>query len=134
MDTHDESREAFVRRAGEYYDSMMDRAGLESGDTFDDIETQAEERGRKITQELIASRLVVEEAAQPEETPCPRCGHPMRRPSQTAKRNLDTGSGCVRYHRRHAICDRCGESFSPSGPPTQDPASGRVEPPPAHGV
>lgn len=131
MEKGDEAREAFLRRAAAWYDAMAAGAGPESGDVFDDIEEQAEEMGREATRELLRARLAAEEAAQPEETPCPKCGGAMRRPSKGGARNLETASGCVSYERRHAICDRCRASFSPSGPPVENPPPGPVEPPPA---
>ena len=128
------SREAFLQEAGRLYDEMMSRAGSASGDTFDDIEEQAEGAGRKLILKLLRERLAAEEKAQGETIPCRECGRPMRRPEAPKPRNLDTASGTVHYERRHAICDRCQTSFSPSGPTPEDPASGRIEPSAAQGV
>jgi hypothetical protein len=108
---------------------MVDRAGQETGDVFDDIEAQAEQMGRETTQELIQARLEVEEARRNEEVPCPECAKPMRRPPKPAERALETASGNVRYRRRHAICDRCRKSFSPAGPSAADSPPGAVKPP-----
>jgi hypothetical protein len=113
---------------------MVERAGPESGDVFDDIEEQAEQMGREATRDLIGARLEAEEARQGEDVACPECGRPMRRPPTAGERALDTASGGVRYRRRHALCDRCRNSFSPAGPPVEDPPSGAVGPPPAQGV
>jgi hypothetical protein len=130
----DRGREAFVRQAARLYDEMMSRAGSASQDTFDDIEEQAEERGRKLILRRLRARLAAEEKAQAETVLCPGCSARMRRPGEAAERNLDTASGTVRYERRHAICDRCGASFSPSGLPPEDSPSGRIEPPASQGV
>lgn len=134
MDKGSARREAFLKHAAERYDRMVERAGPASGDVFDDIEEQAEQMGREATRDLIGARLEVEETRQADEVACPACGQPMRRPPTAAERTLDTASGGVRYRRRHAICDRCGDSFSPAGPPVEDPPSRSLEPSPAQGV
>jgi len=120
----DRKREVFLRDAAQLYDEMMSRAGG-TGQKFDDIEEQAEESGRKMARELLASRLAAEEDALPEKVLCPSCGGPMRRPKKKGERKLDTFSGPVSYERRHAICDRCKSSFSPAGPPAGDSAARR---------
>jgi len=129
---NDPEREAFMSRAGELYDEMISRAG--SGDTFDDIEEQAEGVGRKLILKALRDRLAVEEKALPDTIRCPKCGARMRQPHDAKPRNLDTASGAVHYERRHAICDRCGTSFSPSGPRPEDPTSGRIEPSGSQGL
>jgi len=113
-------REAFLAEAGRLYDEMISRAGGESGDTFDDIEEQAESAGKEIILKLLADRLAAEEKCQAEEVICPRCGKAMRRVKEPHPRNLATFSGAVNYERRHALCDKCGQSFSPSGPEAED--------------
>ena len=130
----DRGRDTFLQEAARLYDEMMSRAESASGDTFDDIEEQAEGAGRKLILKLLRERVAAEEKAQAETVTCPDCSRPMRRPRKAAERNLDTASGTVHYERRHAICDLCGASFSPSGPTSEDPASGRIEPPAAQGV
>jgi len=134
MRRRDESREAFLDRMGKLYDAMTARAGAASGDTFDDIEEQAERGAAACGRALVEARLTAEEEAQPAEAACPTCGRPMRFLRRPAERNLETCSGAARYRRRHAACDRCRESFSPSGPPAEDPPPGAVGSPPAHGV
>ena len=129
----DKRREEFLRDAAQLYDEMISRAGR-TGDKFDEIEEQAEEVGRKIARELLADRLAAEEQTVPEKIPCPICGGPMRRPKKKGPRKLDTFSGPVSYERRHAICDRCHSSFSPSGPPARDSAPRRVRPPHSEGL
>jgi len=125
----DERREAFLKAAARAYDEAMSRACGERVERFDDMEEQAEEEGRRVAQKLLANQLAeVEEATEKEAVMCPECGGPMRRPKKTALRNLDTFSGPVRYERRHAICDRCKRSFSPSRPPALDSAAGSVGP------
>ena len=121
--TSDESRrDEFVREAARMYDEMMGRVGPETSDTFDDIERQARESGQTFTRALLEGRLAAEaEVDAAEVVECPECGRPMRRPKKPLDRNLETASGQVRYDRRHAICDCCQSSFSPSGPPTEDP-------------
>ena len=116
-------REEFMREAERLYDEMISRAGPQSGDTFDEIEEQAEGAGRKLILKLLKERLAAEAARQPEGVTCPGCGRPMRQPEKDRPRNLDTASGTVSYERRHAICDRCGESFSPSGRPVANSPS-----------
>ena len=132
MKGRDESREAFLERMGKVYDEMMARAG--SSDTFDDIEEQAGRSGREFERSLVEARLEAEEATQPAEVACPQCGRPMRSLTGPSERNLDTSSGVARYRRRYAACERCRESFFPSGPPAEDPPAGGLGPPPAHGV
>lgn len=116
----DPGREEFLAAAAKAYDDMLSRAGLESGDIFDDIEIQAMGAGQKLIQKLLSERLVAEEEAQSQITYCPACEKLMRYPSAANERNLDTASGTVHYQRRHTICDRCGASFSPSGPTSED--------------
>ena len=130
MDGRDESREAFLERMGRTYDEMMARSG--SGDTFDDIEEQALRIGREVERSLLEGRLAAEEKARPGAVACPKCGRPMRSMGEPLERNLETVSGVARYRRRHAVCDRCRVSFSPSGPPAEDPPPGGLRPPPAH--
>jgi len=134
MEKGDERREAFLKRAAEWYDRMVARAEEDTEDVFDDIEEQAERMGREATRGLIEARLEAEEARRSETVPCPDCGWPMRRPSAEAQRDLETALGPVRYRRRHAVCDRCGKSFSPAGPPPEDPAPGGVGPVPPQGL
>ena len=129
-----EARKRVMDRAGELFDEMVSRAGAGTEDTFDDIEAQAESRGRELTRTLMQARLAVEEMRQGEQALCARCGVPMRRPATAATRNLETASGDVRYQRRHAICDRCHRSFSPSGSPPEDSTSRPLEPPATQGV
>jgi len=124
-------RDAFLAEAERLYDEMISRAGPASGDTFDDIEEQAEGAGRKLILRLLRERLRAEKEAEPERIECSKCGARMRRPDREMPRNLDTASGQVNYERRHAICDRCRTSFSPSGPSVENTAPGRVEPPAA---
>lgn len=134
MTRPDEDREAFLAEARRLYDEMISRAGPSSGDTFDDIEEQAEGAGRKLILKLLKERLAAEAKAEGAEMACPKCGKPMRRPKQAAQRNLDTASGTVRYERRHAICDRCDASFSPSGPAAENPSARRIGPSAAKSV
>ena len=134
MDHPNADRKEFLKEAGTLYDQMLARTGPATGDTFDDMEVQAETVGRQRVLKLLRDRLKAEEKAQSEQVLCPKCGRPMRRPQAGQPRHLDTASGPVRYARRHAICDRCRESFSPSGPPTEDPATRSVQPPDAKGL
>jgi len=127
-------REAFLAEAGRRYDEMISRSGSESGDTFDDIEQQAESAGKAMILKLLADRLSAEERSQADKVICSGCGNAMRRPKDRSHRNLETFSGDVDYERRHAICDECGESFSPSGPAAEDSASRQFEPLPEEGV
>ena len=126
MKSEEKEREVFLRMAGQLYDEMVSRAGV-SGDRFDDIEEQALAACRELALEFITARLSAEEEAGPEVICCPKCDRKMRRP-KSAPRNLDTFIGTVHYERRHAICDGCGHSFSPSGPLAGDSAAGGVEP------
>jgi hypothetical protein len=130
----DEGRESFLREAGRLYDETIGRAGPASGDTFDDIEEQAEGVGRKLILKMLRDRLAAEAQAESETAACEKCGKAMRRPKKASARNLDTASGTVRYERLHAICDRCEASFSPSGPAPEDPAARRIGPAPAKGL
>lgn len=134
MEADAKDREEFLKKAGRLYDEMMSRAGPASGDTFDDIEVQAEGAGGEFILRLLAQRLAAEQAAQQETIACPQCGRPMRRPKDASPRNLDTASGTVHYERTHAICDRCKTSFSPSGPSAEDPPPRAVEPPESEGL
>ena len=127
-------REAFLEEAGKLYDEMITRAGPASGDTFDDIEVQGEAAGRRLVLKLLKERLEAEARRDPEAVACVQCGRPMRRPKGPGERNLDTASGTVTYQRPHAICDRCGASFSPSGPAAEDPGAGGIGPAPTQGV
>ena len=134
MANEDKGREAFLREAGKLYDDMIARAGPASGDTFDDIEEQAEGAGRRLILRLLKERLVAEAKGEPESAICAKCGQPMRRPREASERNLDTASGTVRYQRRHAICDRCDASFSPSGPAAENSAARGIGPASAKGL
>jgi hypothetical protein len=134
MTSEEAGREAFLAEARRRYDEMISRAGAASGDTFDDIEEQAEGAGRTLILKLLKERLAAEAKAEGEQTACPKCGKPMRRPKEASERNLDTASGTVHYQRRHAICDRCDASFSPSGPAAENPAARGIGPPPAKGL
>ena len=113
---------------------MISRAGPSSGDTFDDIEEQAEGAGRRLILKLLKERLAAEAKAEPEAAICAKCGKPMRRPKESSARNLDTASGTVHSERLHAICDRCERSFSPSGSAAENSAARGIGPPPAKGV
>ena len=125
----DERREAFLQAAARMYDEAMSRAGGARPEQFDEMEEQAEEAGRRVAQRLLTDQLAeTEEVMDTQTVFCPECGGPMRRPKKKAPRNLDTFSGPIRYERRHAICDRCNQSFSPSGPPAGDSAAGGVGP------
>ena len=128
MNSRNADREEFLRKAARLYDQMMARTGPASADTFDDIEVQAEKGGKGLIRELLQDRLKTEEDAQTRKVICPRCGRRMRRPKKLSHRKLDTMAGTVAYARRHAICDRCSESFSPSGPPVEDPPQRSVRP------
>ncbi len=121
MGPKDPGREAFLHEAERLYDDMVAGAGPASAQSFDDLEERAEAAGLVLRRKLLALRLAVEEAKQPAVIPCPKCGHPMRWHKDPVRRNLDTFSGPVAYERRHAVCDRCGESFSPAGPPPGHP-------------
>jgi len=121
--------EAFLKEAERVYEEIVCRAGPGSGDTLDDIEEQAEHAGSALALKLLRDRLAAEAAAEPPELTCPQCGRRMRQPKRAAARHQDTACGAARYERRHAICDGCGSSFSPSGPPAEDSAAGGVEPP-----
>lgn len=122
-----DGREAFLKKAAEVYDRIVGRAGPESGESFDQIEERVEAAGREVQRMLLTQRLAGEAQAEPSTVPCPECGQPMRRPAASAPRHLDTCSGPVSYARRHAICDRCGHSFSPGGPPSGHPGPGRLQ-------
>jgi uncharacterized protein with PIN domain len=113
---------------------MISRAGPASGDTFDDIEEQAEKAGRELIQQLLRERLAAEDKAQSETVPCPECGRTMRRPKTASPRDLDTASGVVHYERWHAICDSCGAFFFPSGQEVEDSAEGSIGTVPEEGV
>jgi len=123
-----DEREAFLKKAGEIYDRIVGRAGPDSGESFDQIEERVEAAGRELQRVLLARRLTAEAQTESAVVPCPHCGQPMRRPASAAPRNLDTCSGPVGYGRRHAICDRCGRSFSPAGPSPGDSGPGGVQP------
>lgn len=134
MASQDKGREAFLAVAGKLYDQMIARAGSSSGDTFDDIEEQAEGAGQTLILKLLRERLAAEAKAEPESVICAKCGKPMRRPKEASQRNLDTASGTVKYERRHAICDRCDGSFSPSGRAAENSAARRIGPSSAKGL
>lgn len=134
MEPKDPGREAFLRDAARLYDAMVAGAGPASGETLDTIEERAEAAGREVRRKLLADRLAAEEAKQPEVIRCPQCGRPMRWHKTPAPRTLDTFSGPVPYERRHAVCDPCGISFSPAGPPARHPRPRRVGPPRAKGL
>jgi hypothetical protein len=134
MARSDKDREAFLAEARRLYDEMISRAGPSSGDTFDDIEEQAEGAGRKLILKLLKERLAAEAKAEPEAVLCAKCGQPMRRPKEATARNLDTASGTVHYERLHAICDRCEGSFSPSGPAAENPGARGIGASAAKGV
>ena len=120
-------REAFMAEAGRRYDALLARAG--GADKFDDIEEQALEAGEGLIRQLLAERLAAEARLDGARTAvCPECGQPMRRPAGEAGRRLKTRAGEVQYQRRHAICDRCRTSFSPSGPTAGDSGAGAVVP------
>jgi hypothetical protein len=121
-------REEFLRQAGKLFDELLARTGA-TGETFDDIEVQAKTIGTELARKLLQARLLAEEQAHNEPVLCPQCGRQMRRLPTGGARNLDTTSGPVHYARRHAICDHCRESFSPSGPPAEDPATRTLQPP-----
>jgi len=133
MGRRDEDRERFLQDAARRYDELIGRAG-QAAETFDEIEQDAERMGRELIGQMLAGRLAAEEEAEAETIRCPQCGQPMRRPKTAAPRRLDTASGPVRYERRHAICDRCGVSFSPAGQPAEDPPARRLEPPATQSV
>jgi hypothetical protein len=128
MTIEDPRRRAFVDAAAHMWDEQMRRIGPDSGDTLDDIEALAEKQVKELARILLKARLRGEEQAQCEGLICPRCARPMRRPSKPASRALETTSGTVHYQRRHAICDHCGASFSPSGPAPQDPPARGIGP------
>jgi hypothetical protein len=134
MTPQDPGREAFLREAARVYDEMVSGAGPASGESFDDMEVRAEAAGCVVRRKLLSLRLAAEEAKQPAAVRCPQCGQPMRRLKAAAPRTLDTFSGPVPYARRHAVCDRCGISFSPAGPPARHPRPRGVGPPRAEGV
>ena len=127
-DAGDQEREAFLRKMAELYDQMLEHVGVE-GESFDEIEEQALGMGKEASRELMAHRLSAEEAGGQELRRCPRCGHPLRRPGNATPRNLETCAGVVPYERRHAYCDRCRQSFSPSGQTAEDSAPGLLQPP-----
>jgi hypothetical protein len=83
---------------------------------------------------ILRDRLAAELKAQTATVICPKCGRPMRLGKKPAGRSVQTVSGAVHYQRHHATCDRCGASFSPSGPAAEDPAPGGLRPIPAQGV
>jgi hypothetical protein len=134
MAPQDPGRDAFLRLAARVYDDAVSRAGPASGESFDDIEERVEAAGRELRRQLLALRLAAEETKQPEVVRCPQCGQPIRRPKAPARRTLDTFSGPVPYARRHAICDRCGVSFSPGGPPPRHPWPRGLGPPRAQSL
>ncbi|MBM4036282.1 MAG: hypothetical protein FJ291_31485 [Planctomycetes bacterium] len=134
MGPRDPGREAFLRDAGRIYDEVVLGAGPASGQSFDDMEERAEAAGLLLRRKLLAQRLGAEEAMQPAIIPCPQCGRPMRWHKDPAPRNLDTFSGPVAYERRHAVCDPCGISFSPAGPPARHPRPRGVGPPRHEGL
>jgi hypothetical protein len=134
MGPKDPAREAFLRDAEHIYDEMVVKAGPAFGESFDDMEERAEAAGRELRRKLLALRLAAEEAKQPEVIRCPECGRPMRWHKDPARRNLDTFSGPVAYERRYAVCDPCGISFSPAGPPARHPRPRCVGPPRAQGL
>jgi hypothetical protein len=123
MDPQDAGREEFLRLAGRRYDQMMARVGSEGGETFAALEQQALAAARELAAAFLRQRLAREEACQALAVACPECGAAMRRPAQGAERRLETLAGTVRYTRRHALCDHCGASFSPSGPAPVDSAA-----------
>lgn len=127
QDSRVQDKEAFLRRMGDLYDQMMARVGAQ-GETFDDIEELALRLGRQASQELMAQRLDGEEQCQPQAGVCTRCGGSLRHTREPKERNLETCAGVVQYQRRHAYCDRCRASFSPSGPAPDDPAAGGFQP------
>ena len=127
-------REAFLRDAERLYDEMVAGAGPASAQSFDAMEERAEAAGLVLRRKLLALRLGAEEAKQPAVILCPRCGLPMRWQKIPARRNLDTFSGPVAYERRHVVCDHCGESFSPAGPPARHPRPRRLGPPRPQGL
>ena len=134
MGPKDPGREAFLREAERLYNEMVAGAGPASAQSFDAMEERAEAAGLLLRRKLLAERLAAEEAKQPEVILCPKCGRRMRRQKDPARRNLDTFSGPVAYERRHAVCDSCGFSFSPAGPPPRHPRSWRVGPPRQEGL
>jgi len=134
MGPKDPGREAFLRDAERLYEEMVGGAGPASGESFNDMEERAEAAGLQLRRKLLAQRLAAEEAKQPAVIQCPQCGRPMRWHKAPARRNLDTFSGPVPYERRYAVCDPCGISFSPAGPPARHPRPRRVGPPRQEGL
>lgn len=111
----DERRRRFLDKAGELYDRMVSGVRAGTGESFDEIESEASDMGREFSVELLRARLEVEEGSEGGDIECPECGSSMRLTAEAGERNLETTNGVVNYSRRHAICDRCGGSFSPSG-------------------
>jgi DNA-directed RNA polymerase subunit RPC12/RpoP len=114
-ESRDERKRRFLEKAGELYDRMVSGGRAGSGESFDEIESEASDMGREFSVELLRARLEVEERSEGGEIECPRCGSSMRRLAKAGERNLESICGVVNYSRRHAICDKCGGSFSPSG-------------------
>ena len=127
-----EGREAFLEEAGQLYDRMIQRAG--GSDTFDDMEEQGEAAGRAMILKMLRDRLAAELKAQTATVLCPKCRRPMRLGKKPAGWSVQTLCGAVPYERHHATCDRCGASFSPSGPAAEDPAARGIGPAPAKGL
>ena len=107
------NKDEFLKLAAQFYEEV---APPKDGETFDDIEEAAVERGKQLSAWLMKARLHREAAGETGQSVlCPKCGKTMRTQNDAASRGLETTRSHIRYARPYCVCDSCGFSFSPSG-------------------
>ena len=98
--------------------SLPSDTGLDSAETFADIEQVSLRIGRAVACQLSERALRKQAADEPAESPCPQCGRTCRMTRHT--RRLVTVAGEVAYDEPASHCGVCRRDFF-SGTPEVAP-------------
>ena len=98
--------------------SLPSGTGLDSAETFADIEQVSLRIGRAVACQLSVRALRKQAADEPAESPCPQCGRTCRMTRHT--RRLVTVAGEVAYDEPASHCGVCRRDFF-SGTPEVAP-------------
>lgn len=111
----EKAREAFLNKAGEFYDELYEWRKGHEGASFDEIVSEVRPKRRELMGEML--KMLAEQAgkgAVAEGRRCEECGQEMRHKGEL-KRAVLSSEGESALERIHYYCPHCQSGVFPPG-------------------